>query len=106
MFKLLFPFSRFVISGSSMYPTFKEGENIVSFNWFYHFYSPKVGDVVVFKKEDRYFVKRVAKIKNRQIFVIGDNRQESLDSRKFGLLDIKELTGRVILKWTDKKGSC
>lgn len=35
-------------------------------------------------------------VKEGQVFVLGDNREASVDSREFGCLDISEITGRVL----------
>lgn len=34
-----------------------------------------------------------------QYFVMGDNRQQSVDSRYFGAIDKKSLKGKIILRW-------
>ncbi|MDO8637943.1 MAG: S26 family signal peptidase, partial [Candidatus Daviesbacteria bacterium] len=60
------------------------------------FYKLKVGDLVVFKKDRKEMVKRIQKIDDRCIFVIGDNPKESTDSRHFGWIDKKEIMGKII----------
>ena len=56
------PISRFTIHGSSMSPTLKPDQEILSFNWAYLGKKPKAGDVVVIKLNGREMVKRVQKI--------------------------------------------
>lgn len=78
-----------------MLPTLKEGQDILSINWFV---KPKVGDVVVIKKEGKEMIKRVTKILDREkmIMVEGDNREESTDSRDFGPVNMDQVIGKVI----------
>lgn len=58
----------------------------------------KSGDVVVFKIKDAVYIKRIEKKKGDRYFLIGDNRKESIDSRKFGWMDEKDIIGKVIFK--------
>lgn len=92
----LLPFSRFIISGNSMYPTLRPGQSVVSSNWHYFFRKPKKGDIVVLKQNGRFIVKRLQKASGRHIFVVGDNQKESTDSREYGAIDKKNLIGKVV----------
>lgn len=80
-----------------MNPTFKEDDVVLVNRLAYFFGTPKVGDIIVLKRQ-KYIIKRIAAIKKEQVFVIGDNKKESADSRKFGWIDKKEIVGKVILK--------
>ncbi len=128
------------VSGSSMWPTLKNGDKMIVSNLFY---KPKYGDVIVFKT-DRYdpnkaLVKRVIATEGQEvsldfdrgvvyidgspieedyiaeltttkldfigpqtvpegcIFVMGDNRNASTDSRKkeIGMVDERMILGRA-----------
>lgn len=92
-----FPFSKFVISGNSMLPTYKPREQVLSFNWYYFFKNPQKGDVIVFKKDGRYLVKRIQKILGQDVFVEGDNQAESTDSREFGPIKRSQIIGKIVL---------
>jgi|SRR3990170_1151410 len=92
-----FPLSRFTVSGRSMLPTLKPGQDVLVFNWAYVFSRPKVGDIVVIKKNGADIVKRIGQItSDRNIFVQGDNTNESTDSRSFGQIKRSEIVGKVI----------
>ncbi len=88
-----FPFSRYRIQGHSMEPTLKPGQMVWVWHWFV---KPKPGDVVVFKHAGKSFVKRVEKISGAQAFLVGDNLQDSLDSRQLGAVNLTDIIGRVI----------
>ncbi len=52
----------FIVSGSSMYPTFETGEYLIVDQLSYHLDTPKRGDVVIFKYPNdpsKYFIKRI-----------------------------------------------
>lgn len=91
------PFFKFKIEGNSMYPTFKSGDAVLINKLAYFFGIPKIGDIVVLKRQ-KYIIKRIVKVKGRKVFIIGDNKKESTDSRNFGWVEKKEIVGKVIYK--------
>ncbi len=84
-----------------MYPTLNDGQSVVSFNWAYLGKKPKIGDVVVLKQGDKEIIKRVQNIQDEHIFVVGDNSQESTDSRHFGVVNVNQIVGKVIYQSND-----
>ncbi|MBI5139946.1 MAG: signal peptidase I [Candidatus Vogelbacteria bacterium] len=135
----------FLVSGSSMKPTFMDGEYLIVDELSYNFKIPERGQVVVFKYPNdpsKYFIKRIIglpgeliDVQNGQVvitnaenrggfkleepyinkenwgyrnikmqlssddyFVMGDNRNASSDSREWGALNRKFLTGKVALR--------
>jgi signal peptidase I len=52
----------FIVSGSSMYPTFKNGQYLIVDEIGYDFHAPRRGDVIVFhypKDPSKFFIKRI-----------------------------------------------
>ena len=134
----------FVVSGTSMVPTFQDKNYLIVDELTYDFKKPARGDVIVFHPPvdmSTYYIKRViglpgdtVTIKNsvitvtnashpdglvlteeyitkdtpddnysitvpdKQYFVMGDNRPASFDSRRWGLLPVKNITGRVLFR--------
>lgn len=80
-----------------MEPKFKDGDVVLVNRLSYLLSKPKVGDLVALK-HGKYIIKRIRAIEEKQIFVIGDNKKESTDSRKFGWINKKEIVGKVIFK--------
>lgn len=76
-----------------MLPTLKPGQDILVWCWFNKY---RVGDIVVIKKNGKEMVKRISKIDDRRIFVMGDNERMSTDSRSFGWIDKKDISGKLI----------
>lgn len=93
-----FPLKRFKIKNQSMEPYLEERSEVLTFPYF--IFKPKVGDVIVFKSIVPPFVfcKRIKKIIGDELWVVGDNKNKSIDSRKFGFVDRKNIIGKVILK--------
>ncbi len=106
----------FIVSGASMAPTFATGDYLIIDELTYHFFhGPQKGDVIVFRYPNdpsKFFIKRVVGLPNEKVtvdgrewdlksdeyFVMGDNRTESLDSRIFGPLERKYITGRALVR--------
>lgn len=64
-------FQPFSISGSSMEPTFKDGEYLIVNELSYHLGSPKRGDVVVFKHPDPACTEHIGKSYFHRVFLQG-----------------------------------
>ncbi len=86
---------KFKVSGNSMLPTLKEGQDILVWCWFYN---PEVGDIVALKKSGKEMVKRISARTGGKFFCLGDNPKESTDSRSFGAITQNEIIGKVIYK--------
>ncbi len=79
-----------------MLPTLTEGQDVLSFNWAYLGRRPKVGEILVLNLNGRDLIKRVAKIEGEEIFVEGDNKGQSTDSRDFGSVKLDQVIGKVV----------
>lgn len=83
-----------------MLPTLKPGQDVLCFNWAYIFSKPKKGDIVIVQsvkcKVKSEIVKRIQKVKGSKVYLIGDNKKESTDSRDFGPIDKSEIIGKVV----------
>lgn len=91
--------SKIRVIGHSMEPTIKQNKIVIVSSIPYFFRKPKVGDIVVVKRQ-KYIIKRIAAINpsadGEQVFVIGDNKKESNDSRHFGWIGKDNILGKVI----------
>lgn len=94
----LSPIYSYQISGQSMCPTFKPGDTVLVNRLSYLTKLPIIGDIVAIKdpRDDKTLIKRIAKIENDKFFVAGDNKNESTDSRNFGLISKRNIIGKVV----------
>ena len=91
--------SRFIISGHSMEPTLQQGQNVLVSSIPYLFVKPKIDDMVLIRhEENRFLIKRITKIDGEKYFVGGDNKKDSMDSRRFGWILKKDIVGKVVYK--------
>jgi len=93
---LLFDFRmRYRIEGESMLPLLKEGDEVLVNVGV----RAGVGDIVIARhphNEKIEMVKRVAGIYDGKYYsLLGDNPEESTDSREFGLVEERLIIGRV-----------
>jgi nickel-type superoxide dismutase maturation protease len=90
---------RFQVQGRSMEPTLHPGDTVWVDRSAFRQALPVTGDLVVAKhpfRRDQRLVKRVKQVTiDGRIELIGDNPQESTDSRGLGSLDPLLLLGRV-----------
>ena len=71
-------FGIFRISGHSMIPTLKPRDRVIVSSIPYFFSSPKIGDIIVFKYNNKIIIKRIKKFENGKIIVAGDNSSDTL----------------------------
>ncbi len=82
-----------VVSSDSMLPTLQTGDILI----INHLSALNKGDIAVFKGPDgERWVKRVDSVVGDYYYLLGDNRQQSLDSRHIGAVPKRNVYGRVI----------
>lgn len=84
---------RFKISGHSMMPLLKPGQEIIVSSLPYLFSNPKQGNVIAFKSGNKFIVKRIKKITGHKLLVTGDNKS---DSKDYGWINKKDIIGKMI----------
>lgn len=95
---LFFPLVQ--ICGYSMFPTLSDGEFYLSRRVFRK-QKCKVGKIYVYKPpyasdKERFVIKRLAHIQDGKYFFLGDNADDSYDSRYYGYVDSKNVIAELI----------
>ncbi len=101
----------FIVSGSSMVPTFENGDYLIIDELSYKLSEPKRGDVIVFrypKNPSQFFIKRIEGMPGETIngvvlssgeyYVLGDNRPNSSDSRVWGPVKSELIVGKTLVR--------
>jgi nickel-type superoxide dismutase maturation protease len=93
---------RYRVPTASMAPALNRGDTILVNRSAYDSAAPKVGEIVVFRAPRRSqvagvkLVKRIAAVRpGGALYVLGDNRDSSEDSRHFGTIAPDAVIGRV-----------
>ena len=94
-----FPFSRYKVVGHSMEPTFRDGDTLWVNRLAYLFSPPRKNDVVIFHHNNKFLIKRVYKVGKNVFFLSGDNKKDSLDSKRLGAVNKWQILGRVVTKY-------
>lgn len=81
------------IVGPSMLPVLSPGQVVCAISIGL---SPNIGDVIIAFVDGKEIVKRIAKIDQKRVFLIGDNQDYSTDSRSFGWVDFDQILGQII----------
>jgi len=107
-----------------MEPKILQGQTVLASSIPYLFSRPRVGDIVLIRhsgdqaqpetpeslplnvdrrfwtgqndEESKFLIKRISKIDGEKYFVSGDNKKDSMDSRRFGWILKKDIIGKVI----------
>lgn len=81
-----------------MEPTIHHGEKVLVIKQWLLPITPRTVVVVRDPRDGKLLLKRVQQVKNKQVFVVGDNAQESTDSRDFGWIARDDIIGKVLAK--------
>jgi signal peptidase I len=120
-------FEYVIVSGNSMEPTFNDKDKILTSRAYWLIGPIRNGDVVVIRNPDSenekgYLIKRVHRMAGEKVdflnvpeehrladgeyvvppdsvYVIGDNRTVSEDSRKFGPVKAENILGKFVIRW-------
>lgn len=76
-----------------MAPALLPGQLVVGLHWFRNVY---LQDVVIFEHAGKEKIKRVKKINSDELYVVGDNADNSTDSRQFGNIKRNTVIAKVI----------
>jgi signal peptidase I len=115
-------FKMVVVSGTSMFPTFKSGRRVLVSKAYWLVGPLRHKDIVVVtdNNPDGYMIKRIYKMAGEkvdyynwpkahrfgdgeyvvpegQLFLLGDNRRNSEDSRSIGAVGVNQVLGKVIV---------
>lgn len=90
------------ICGYSMFPTLTDGEFYMGIRVFRKD-KCKVGKIYVYRppyesEEEKFVIKRLADIKDGKYFFLGDNADDSYDSRYYGYVDSKNVVARLLTR--------
>jgi signal peptidase I len=114
-------FNTVIVSGSSMLPTYKNGRRLLASRAYWLVGPIRDKDIVVIKGDgpSDYIIKRVYKmggevvdfanvpeqwtiamgefvVPTGNVYVLGDNREVSEDSRKFGPVPVDRILGKIV----------
>ena len=81
------------VHGHSMIPVLPPGTVVYGWRWFRRL---KPGDTVILLHHGREKIKRIDKIADDRIYVLGDHPESSTDSRHFGWLDVEVVLAKII----------
>ena len=86
------------VVGNSMQPTLNDGDLLIYKRFNLKNHKLKEGTLIILRhplKERTLIVKRVFRLSLNKLEVRGDNENESVDSRKFGLVNYTQVKGIV-----------
>ncbi len=75
-----------------MLPAYRTGQTVLVSNT----RKFDVGDVVIVFAEGKEMLKRIVQHENGQVFVLGDNQDQSRDSRHYGWINDRHVVAKVI----------
>jgi phage repressor protein C with HTH and peptisase S24 domain len=87
------PFAIRQVYGHSMMPVLPPGTIVFGWRWFRRL---RPGDVVIFWHNNKEKIKRIDRLEDRKVYVLGDHEPASTDSRDFGWLDADTVIARLV----------
>lgn len=80
------------VRGASMTPALHPGDIVIGLRA-----KPRLGSLVIARYGGREIIKRVERIEDDAYYLVGDNRQESTDSRHYGKMKRSAILGTIMI---------
>lgn len=90
--KIKIPFILRIVAGKSMLPNLRPGKLVIAKKTF----NFSIGDIVIFNYGQIDMIKRIHDLKDGKVYLLGDNQEESTDSRHWGWIDQSKIFGKLI----------
>jgi signal peptidase I len=101
------------IQGNSMYPTLKNNSYAIADRYLHKFFPIQKNDILLFEILDQEVVKKIVFfpgeklysgeeeiiLASDEIYILGDNPAESIDSRNYGPINISQIKGKIVVSF-------
>jgi signal peptidase I len=101
------------IQGNSMYPTLKNNTFAIADKYLHKLFAIQKGDILLLKIDNKEVVKKIVgfpgetiiidsntiELSKDEIYIIGENLSESIDSREYGPVKLSNILGKVVLSF-------
>lgn len=108
---ILFNFKVIKVQGNSMSPTIKNNSYAIVDKYLHKLFTIQKNQILLFLVDGHEVVKKIVgfpgenieiegkliSLENNEIFVLGENPKESIDSRSYGPLKTSQIIGKVVL---------
>jgi signal peptidase I len=108
---VLFNFQIVKIAGNSMSPTLKSGSFVVADKHIHKLFQIQKNDILLLEVDKKEVVKKIVgfpgekievegqevTLSKNEIYVLGQNLPESIDSREYGPLKTSQIRGKIVL---------
>lgn len=81
-----------LVSGKSMSPSLDDGDVVMVNRRF-----PRIGEIALAKQGGKEVIKRVQRIEGGKYYLVGDNSDESTDSRHYGNIAKSDILGTIMI---------
>jgi signal peptidase I len=101
------------IQGNSMYPVLESNSFALADKYLHKLFTVQKEDILLLEVGGKEVVKKIVgfpgerivvenkivKLENDEIFVLGENLPESIDSREYGPIKISNIIGKIVLSF-------
>jgi signal peptidase I len=101
------------IQGNSMYPVLENNSFALADKYLHKLFTVQKEDILLLEVGGKEVVKKIVgfpgerivvdnkivKLENDEIFVLGENLPESIDSREYGPVNISNIIGKIVLSF-------
>lgn len=78
-----------------MYPSLTQNQKVIGMHWLKKL---QINDLIVLEIKNKLMIKRIKKINNNELWIEGDNKNESTDSRSFGWIKKSQVVAKVMVR--------